>query len=129
MAMTMPGAQGGLHVMQRAVERWVILALCAGVGWFYGWTTRSSADPWNFGAEQADYYNLLIDGWLDGQLHLKVEVPEALARAPNPYDPAQRPPGGLHDASLYRGRYFLYCGAAPVVTLMLPFRVLAAFGL
>ena len=61
------------------------------MAWFYVWTSRSSGEPWHFGAEQADYYNLLIDGWLDGQLHMKVKVPEALARASNPYDPAQRP--------------------------------------
>lgn len=104
------------------MKRLLVPALCLAMGWFYLWTARSSGDPWNFGAEQSDYYNLLIDGWLDGQLNLKVEVPEDLLRAPNPYDPALRPPGGLHDASFYRGKYYLYFGAAPVVTLMLPFR-------
>ncbi|MFM7752248.1 MAG: hypothetical protein ACKPB0_17720, partial [Opitutaceae bacterium] len=105
-------------------ERVLVAALCAAVGWFYVWTVRSSGDPWKFGLEQRDYYNLLIDGWLDGQLHLKVEVPKALLKIKDPYDPTQRPPGlALHDASFFEGKYYLYFGAAPVVTLMLPFRL------
>ena len=111
-------------------ERVLVAALCAAVGWFYVWTVRSSGDPWRFGLEQRDYYNLLIDGWLDGQLHLKVEVPEALLKIKDPYDPTQRPPGlALHDASFFRGKYYVYFGAAPVVTLMLPFRLLAGIDL
>lgn len=110
-------------------ERGALLMVCALIGWFHVWTTRSSSVAWDFGGEQPDYYNLLIDGWLDGQLHLKVEVPPALLQAENPYDPATRPPGGLHDASFYRGKYFLYFGAAPVVALMLPFRVVTGVDL
>ena len=110
--------------MKSWLERVVIAIVCAAVGWFHVWTVRSSGDPWKFGLEQRDYYNLLIDGWLDGQLHLKVEVPEALLKIKDPYDPAQRPLGlALHDASFYNGRYYLYFGAAPVVALMLPFRL------
>lgn len=105
-------------------ERLVVVALCAAVGAFYVWTVRSSGDPWKFGREQRDYYNLLIDGWLDGQLHMKVAVPEALLKIKDPYDPAQRPVGlGIHDASFFRGKYYLYFGAAPAVVLMLPFRL------
>ncbi|MCX6955666.1 MAG: hypothetical protein NTV51_26275 [Verrucomicrobia bacterium] len=57
---------------------------------------------------------------------MKVEVPEVLLKLADPYNPANRPPGvALHDASMYRGHYYIYFGAAPVVTLMLPFRVLS----
>ncbi|MDO8539149.1 MAG: hypothetical protein Q7S40_01805 [Opitutaceae bacterium] len=103
---------------------WLAL-LCVAIGGFYLWTVRSNGNAWKFGQEQRDYYNLLIDGWLDGHLHLKVDVPAALLQLPDPYDPKARPSGlGLHDASFYRGKYYLYFGAGPVVTLMLPFRVL-----
>jgi hypothetical protein len=94
------------------------------------WTVRSSGDPWRFGKKQKDYYNLLIDGWLDGQLAMKVDVPDALLKLSDPYDPQQRPGGlGLHDASFYHGKYYLYFGAAPVVTLMLPFRLITRIDL
>ena len=74
----------------------------------YTWTTRSNNLSWNFGAEQKDYYNLLVDGFLDGHLSLKVDVPPELLRCADPYDPAKRPEGvALHDASLYRGKYYI----------------------
>ena len=110
----------------RHAERWLVLALCGMIGWFYVWTVRSSGDPWKFGREQRDYYNLLIDGYLDGQLHMKVDVPAALLALKDPYDPAQRPVGvGLHDASFYKGKYYVYFGAAPMIVLILPFRLLS----
>lgn len=109
--------------------RWREGCLLAGiflaVAWFDVWTVRSSGDKWKFGEEQEDYYNLLIDGYLAGQLNMKVEVPEALLKLSDPYDPQQRPVGlGLHDASFYKGKYYVYFGAAPMVVLMLPFRLL-----
>ena len=111
-------------------ERWLVVALCAAIGWFYVWTVRSSGEEWSFGEEQRDYYNLLIDGYLDGQLHMKVEVPPALLSLRNPYDPEERPPGlGMHDASFYQGKYYVYFGAAPMVVLMLPFRLLTGMDL
>lgn len=95
------------------------------VGWFYIWTARVEDVSWNFGRKQTDYYNLLLDGFLDGHLYMKVDVPPELLRLADPYNPKNRPPGvGLHDASMYRGHYYLYFGAAPVVTLFLPFRLL-----
>jgi 4-amino-4-deoxy-L-arabinose transferase-like glycosyltransferase len=114
----------------RTTHRVVFVAMALLVGAFHLWTIRSTNDAWSFGEEQRDYYNRLIDGWLEGQLHMKVEVPAALLALKNPYDPAERPPGlGLHDASYYQGKYYLYFGAAPMVTLMLPFRVLTGMDL
>lgn len=110
---------------RRRIHTWAVALLGLVVLGFHYWTVRSTAMPWRFGQEQRDYYNLLIDGWLAGQLHLKVEVPDALLQLADPYDPKARPPGlALHDASFHRGKYYLYFGAGPVVTLMLPFRVL-----
>ncbi len=117
-------------VMKWRGEYAVLSALCLAIGWFHLWTVRSNGDAWKFGQEQRDYYNLLIDGWLDGQLNLKVEVPAALLAMKNPYDGRQRAPGlALHDASFHHGKYYLYFGAGPVVTLMLPFRVLTGIDL
>ena len=114
----------------RNVQRWLVVALCVAIGWFYVWTVRSSGEAWSFGTEHRDYYNLLIDGYLEGQLHMKVSVPEALLQLRNPYDPTERPAGlGLHDASFYKGRYYVYFGAAPMMVLMLPFRLLTGMDL
>jgi hypothetical protein len=114
----------------KPAERWLLLIACLAVGWFYVWTLRSTGESWDFGREHRDYYNLLIDGYLSGQLNMKVEVPEALLNLKDPYDPGTRPPGlGLHDASFYQGKYYIYFGAAPMVVLMLPFRVLTGMDL
>ncbi len=114
----------------KSPERVLLLAVALLVLAFDVWTVRSSGDAWHFGKKQNDYYNLLIDGWRSGQLAMKVDVPEALLKIPDPYDPAQRPPGlALHDASFYKGKYYLYFGVAPVVTLMLPFRLLTGIDL
>src|SRR5258708_14898008 len=115
-----PGSPDALAGMPRRsdwLDRGVIAAVLLLVGWFYVWTVRSSGDPWKFGRKQKDYYNLLIDGYLDGHLSMKVDVPDALLKLPDPYDPRLRPLGlGLHDASFYKGKYYLYFGVAPVVT-------------
>lgn len=109
----------------KPLERSLLLAVALVVLIFDVWTVRSNNEPWHFGKKQTDYYNALIDGWLSGQLAMKMDVPPALLKLADPYDPAQRPPGlAAHDASLYKGKYYLYFGAAPVVTLMLPFRLL-----
>ena len=114
----------------RKFEPLLVAVLCLAIGWYYLWTVRSNGDMPRFGREQSDYFNLLIDGWLDGQLHLKVEVPEALLKLADPYDPKLRPPGlAHHDASLYRGKYYIYFGVGPVVTLMLPYRLLTGLDL
>ncbi|HUR56364.1 MAG TPA: hypothetical protein VM029_01550, partial [Opitutaceae bacterium] len=114
----------------RRFESPLLLALCLAIAWFYVWTARSNGENWKFGREQNDYYNLLIDGWLAGQLNMKVDVPAELLRIKDPYDPAQRPPGvGLHDASFYRGKYYIYFGLTPGVTLMLPWRMVTGVDL
>ncbi len=112
------------------LERVLLLAVALAVLAWDVWTVRSNGASWDFGREQRDYYNLLIDGWLDGQLSMKVDVPAELLAVKDPYDPQQRPPGlALHDATLYKGKYYLYFGAAPMVVLMLPFRVVTGVDL
>lgn len=98
------------------------------LGYFF-WTNIVSFDevPRIGGKEHREYdhYNLLSRGFLKGHLHLDAEPPAALLAAPNPYDPKSRGPVEvLHDASLYQGKYYIYFGPAPVVTLFLPFTVL-----
>ena len=105
------------------ILRGAALLLIAAVIASYFWTidtSRSELRP--IDGRRDDYFNLLAHGFLKGHLYIDKAVREALLRLPNPYDPALRPPGlALHDASLYNGHYYIYWGAAPVVTLLLPF--------
>ena len=69
---------------------------------------------------QHRYYNLLADAFRAGQTSLLVTPSPELLALPNPYDPAQNAALRLHDATLYRGRYYLYFGPTPALVLFLP---------
>lgn len=107
-----------------AFSGWLLVSL------FFLWSTCSDGTDWNYGKEQNDYYNRLVDGLLQGELSLATPVSPALLVCDDPYDPARRPQGaGLHDASYYKGRYYIYYGVVPAVVLMLPFRILTGIDL
>jgi len=72
------------------------------------------------------YYNLLVQGFRDGHLSLKKEVPTGFARLADPYDPdANRlyrgMPYGMSDMSYYKGRLYLYFGVTPALILFWPY--------
>ena len=77
------------------------------------------------GLEKDDLYNRLAEGFLSGRLGF-VEAPNpALAQLPDPWDPAQNGPlRQFHDVSYYRGRYYLYFGAAPALLLLAPWKAM-----
>ena len=108
----------------RRLEPLLLCGVIALLGWFYWWTINGNGASLQPGRKQEDYFNLLMHGFLSGHLYLMRPVPAGLINAEDPYDPAKRPPDvGLHDVSYYRGHYYLYFGATPVVTLFLPFRL------
>ncbi len=74
-------------------------------------------------------YNRMIDGFLDGHVYLRRDVPAAFARLADPYDPAQNapfrePPYYLCDLSYFQGRIYAYFGPASAVLLFLPYHLL-----
>jgi hypothetical protein len=100
-----------------------LLALLALVFTFYLWTASSSGNPFRFGTDAPDFYNLQSDAYLHGQVSLLFEPPKGLLALPNPYDPVANRPY-QYDLSLYDGRLYLPWGPTPAVTLFIPFRVL-----
>jgi hypothetical protein len=93
---------------------------------YYFWTAMLAAGgPPRIHGRESDHFNRLSRGFKNGHLHLDGEVPAALLNTPNPYDPTARGNMAvLHDASYFRGRYYIYFGPAPVVTLLLPFNLI-----
>ena len=81
------------------------------------------------GVGDTDYYNLLTDAFLAGQTSLLEGPSPELLSLPDPYDSAANQPYRKHDFSLYKGRYYLYFGATPAVTLFAPFRLLTTTAL
>jgi len=93
-------------------------------GIFLFWTTTSSNAPAILTNKPVDYYNLLTEAFLHGQTSiLKAPDPKLLSLA-NPYDPIANSQYRLHDLSLYNKKYYLYFGATPVITLLLPYALL-----
>ncbi len=94
---------------------------------FYFWTAAPESPRLLVGRENTSYYNLLVRGLLKRQLALDVPVDPYLATLAKPYDPVQRAGHGLHDASYYKGKYYIYFGLTPVLVLFLPAKVLTGW--
>lgn len=100
------------------------LGACAIVLWFYAWSVRPAVSQFGNPTAQDAYYNLLVDGFLIGQLALNGQPRTELMQLANPYDPVQNSGLRLHDASYYEGKYYLYFGVTPVLVLFLPYRMI-----
>lgn len=103
------------------------LLLLAIIFIFYVWTTTAGTFTFRYGDSQSNYYALLADAFLKGQLHLPISPPSGLLGLPDPYDPIANRDfrwQGFHDLSLYKGRLYLYFGPTPALILFLPFKLL-----
>lgn len=69
-----------------------------------------------------DYYGWQTDAYLSGQLHLKIAPHPAMLALDNPWSTANAP-YYIRDLALYDGRYFVYSGIAPILTVMAPVRL------
>lgn len=105
-----------------------VSVIAAVIVWFYGYLATSHvADPFEFPKAPADYYHYLVEGFVAGKLSMVIDPAPELATLADPYEPLERVRighPGLADASYYQGKYYLYFGVAPAVTLFLPFRLL-----
>lgn len=85
-------------------------------------TTPATLAPPPFNFHTKSYYSLLSEGFLSGQLSLPITPSEKLLALPNPYDPIENAGLTLHDASLYKGRYYLYFGPLPALFFFIPIK-------
>jgi hypothetical protein len=106
---------------------WWLLGLLA-TGAFYVWTASSSGNPIDLSDGQPGYYGLLADGFKSGHLYLSVEPARQLLELANPFDAVANAPYRLHDASLYKGHYYLYFGPVPALVAFLPWDLLPLGG-
>lgn len=100
---------------------WGLLFLAA--AWLYSWTPATYPVRWTTPAGEG-FYAELTDAFLHRQLHLPRVPDPKLASLADPYDPDQNAGLRVNDLSYFRGRYYLYHSAVPVVVLLAPFRLL-----
>jgi hypothetical protein len=71
-------------------------------------------------------YPNLAEGFFKGQLSLAQEADPRLAALPDPYDPnARNDIQSVHDASYYKGRFYLYFSPLPVLLVYIPVKLIA----
>jgi tetratricopeptide (TPR) repeat protein len=109
----------------------IIVGVCALVIGIYAYTAPLGELESLISNPADTYYNLLVQGFRDGHLSLKKEVPTGFARLADPYDPAANRryrgmPYGMSDLSYYKGRLYLYFGVTPALILFWPFLALTA---
>lgn len=97
--------------------------------YYYLWTAIPESNNFNPRNNIFNYYNKLTDAFLSGQLHLKQKPHSKLLEFQNPYDSGVDRKYKLWDASLYKGKYYVYFGPAPALTLYIPYRILFGKGL
>jgi Flp pilus assembly protein TadD len=106
---------------------WTLLAaVCALVIGVYAYTAPLGKLESLISNPADTYYNLLVQGFREGHLSVKKDVPAGFARLADPYDPAANrfyrgSAYGMSDMSYYKGRLYLYFGVTPAVILFWPF--------
>ncbi len=99
---------------------WAALAACAALLF---WIADGASVLEGEKGEAWHHYEYLVDGFLQGHTSLSVQPAPGLLALSDPYNPDLNGEWRLWDASLYKGRFYLYFGPTPVL-LMLPWRVL-----
>lgn len=77
--------------------------------------------------DKEDSILMQTEALINGQVELMVEPSEELKNMENPYDSTKRDDEGvqyLYDVAYYNGKYYNYFGIAPILTSILPFRLL-----
>lgn len=75
----------------------------------------------------SDLYQLLTEAFSHGHTSLLRTPPEQLLNMSNPYDASARNFGYIFDSAFYNGKYYCYFGITPVITLMLPVKLITGF--
>ena len=118
---TQTGGKTSASQPRKILRLAVIGSVVALVLGYYAWAVAPEGHLFGHFNGDTDYYNLLIKGFRSGHLSLAVETPPGVLRLQDPYDPKQNAPFGMHDVSYFKGKFYLYFGVAPAVTLYWPF--------
>lgn len=88
---------------------------------FYHWVASAGSGIFYPEYNNSELYNDLTQSLIEGKLYLPYDPKPELLALSNPYDPMQNQAYRVHDTSLYKGKYFLYFGITPLITLYIPY--------
>lgn len=92
---------------------------------FFLWTASNGKKIYLFndsGAGSTAYQVQLADSFLMGQVSLLVHPSEKLLGLSDPYNPILNEGLRLHDASLYKEKYYLYFSPVPSLLITIPYK-------
>jgi hypothetical protein len=99
----------------------VYLVVAGTIGAYFAVSILRGSMP-NLHGMTAEFHALLAKSFLLGKTDLPIAPDPRLIALPDPYDPKANFEYRLHDASLYKGKYYIYFGPVPTLVLFLPFR-------
>lgn len=108
-------------------QRAIFVTACALVIFIFAWISNPGYLDLASPDAKDSYYNLLVQGFRDGQLNLKRDASPALGGLENPYDSTVNAPyvWDKHhlafDMSYYKGKLYLYFGVTPALVLFWPY--------
>ncbi len=134
-----------MHLKYRVAWLAALLSVGALYFWVIGIGAESRRFAWNSDLDKVyglpspaiakggygvyGYYDLLARAFVAGQLYLPVKPQPELLALPNPWQDPINGPYRLLDTVLYKQRYYLYHGPAPVLLLFAPWYRLTAHDL
>lgn len=113
----------------RSLRYLLLTAVALAVGSYYVWQARAGNGRFEWRRDLNGYYDLLARGFLAGHLYVPIQPSPKLLALPDPWDPAVNDSLKWQDMALYNGHYYLYFGAAPVVALFAPWRIVTGHDL
>ena len=119
-------------INNRAIFRSIIFIALFAVFNFYLWIITIGSykfDFVNFGTPSYISYHHLTEALLQGKVNLPQEPHPELAKLTDPYNPDQNAPYRWHDATYYKGKYYLYFGPTPVYLFYFPYKLLTKHNL
>jgi hypothetical protein len=102
-------------------------AICFALMVFYFNNSTDKVVSRDIQTDKQDSYQYLTQSFYNGQLNFTVDPPQSLQSLDNPYDSSKRTGDFLWDSIYFKGKYYSYFGIAPVILLLLPFKLLTGY--
>ncbi len=89
--------------------------------YYYVWTAAIASNNFDPNYNIHNYYNILTESFIKGNLYLPFEPTTEFLKSQDPYNPAKRQGYFPWDTAFYKGKFYLYFGITPILTLYLPY--------